>query len=91
MTTNQHYLVSGERPTVKWARQVDMDVVDRDDMCSDGRYGHLFLSLHAHTCALSQLFRLSVYSGVLDYMSPSRFASRFCRYRRDIAFVKGWT
>lgn len=39
MTTNQHYLESGERPKVKWARQVDMGMVDKDDMCADGRYG----------------------------------------------------
>lgn len=39
MTTNQHYLASGERPKVKWARQVDMDEVDKDDMCADGRCG----------------------------------------------------
>lgn len=38
MTINQHYLASGERPKVKWARQVDMDKVDKDDMCPDGRY-----------------------------------------------------
>eukprot|EP00752_Nemacystus_decipiens_P012584 g11144.t1 len=42
MTTNQHYLASGERPKVKWARQVDMDKIDKDDMPVDGSVGEIF-------------------------------------------------
>lgn len=52
MTTNQHYLESGERPKVKWARQVDMGMVDKDDMCADGRYGGPKFSPCTHRGAL---------------------------------------
>ena len=64
MATNQDYLASGERLKVKWARQVDMDEVDKDDMCADGRY------VGIHACP-----RLAIAAGP-SLSFPVVFASR---------------
>eukprot|EP00903_Cladosiphon_okamuranus_P021144 g19422.t2 len=65
MTTNQHYLASGEHPKVKWARQVDMDKVDKDDMCPDGSLGEIF-ALQGTLCQKLQEEMARFCSGAAD-------------------------